>query len=94
VAYNIETESNKIKLLAESVTVTQKVLLLLETISIMLNNFNMRFFLAREMSKLYTVSLQVCSVFPLLFGAEHYQSLETALSKRRIALSEFGSFPY
>jgi hypothetical protein len=39
--------------------------------------------MAREMSKRYSISLLVfskCSVFPLLFGAEHYRALEIALT--------------
>jgi hypothetical protein len=49
----------------------------------MLNNFNMRDFMAREMSKLSGFGQHHpanCSVFPLLFGAEHCPSLEVALT--------------
>jgi hypothetical protein len=48
----------------------------------MLNNFNEHAFRDTYMSKLTGFDQKLpaeCSIFPLLFGAEHYQSLEIAL---------------
>jgi hypothetical protein len=67
----------------EYVNVIQNVLLLIE--SMLQNAIKCQYapFLVRKVSELpgFDQSLPVkCSIFPLLFGAEHYQSLETALT--------------
>jgi hypothetical protein len=82
-AYNFQTGKNKIKILTKYVSVTQKVLLLVEAI---LQN-------AKQIQHVY-ISWHIrfprgiqfpskCSpafaVFPVLFGAEHSQFLEIAL---------------
>jgi hypothetical protein len=70
VAYNFQTGKNKIKLLTEYESVTQKTLIFLESI---LQN-------AKQLPGFDQHLPAKCSVFPLLFGAEHYQSLEIALT--------------
>jgi hypothetical protein len=70
VAYNFQTGKNKIKLLTEYESVTQKVLISLESL----------LQTAKQLPGFDQHLPAKCSVFPLLFGAEHYQSLEIALT--------------
>jgi hypothetical protein len=86
VAYNFQTENTKIKLFTDYENATQTVLLSVESV------------LQNAKSEAHRVDIldfektlpgfdqhlpAKCSGFPLLFGAEHYQSLEIALTSVR-----------
>jgi hypothetical protein len=86
VAYNFQTGNNNIKLLTEYESVTQKVLLLLE--SILQNPKQLqhaRLFWRVRYPRFWIRPTSSCDVLglPLLFGAEHCQSLDTALTNVR-----------
>jgi hypothetical protein len=78
--YNFQTDNNKMKLLTEYESVTQKVSLLIE--SILQNAKQLPTcapFVARKITKLPDFDQHLpakCSVFSLLFGVEHYRYFE------------------
>jgi hypothetical protein len=75
VAYNFQNGNKKIKLLMEYESVTQKVLLRLE--SILQNAKRLQHVGFEKTLPGFDQQLPAkCSVLPLLFGAEHFQSLK------------------
>jgi hypothetical protein len=88
VAYNFQTGSKKIKRLTEYENVTQRVLFTIESICRMLKQLQHE---RLSWHVGYPSGIQTlpgfdqhlpakCSIYPLLFGAEHYQSLKIALT--------------